>query len=319
MEGRLCRRVVTWIAVFIGAVPLFVQAQDIGLSGRIYVDYTYHFEDSFNAFQMKRVYLGYEGQLAPSVDFVVTSDVDVASSSSNSRMFMKYAYARWQNRYSTVIIGMLPINAYDIQKKTWGLRYLYKTVMNEYGFAPSADIGVSYKRQFSESFSVSTIVANGPGYKTSENNKYKRLHIRLLYGPDNLGKTEGFNAGIYGSWEPDKVVNYGNIFTVAGFVGIHQSDLWAGLEAAVQDDNVMNIRTTLISGYGRFAFSPEIQGFLRLDARTFDTANSQDETALIGGVQYVKYRGISLSPNIIYNRIGDDGVVIGRFNCEFRW
>jgi len=307
------------LSAFLGVGVHLQAANEVGLSGRIYTDYTYNFSNNFNGFNVNRVYLGYEGQLTNSIDYVVTSDVEVGGSSSSSRLFMKYAYGRWKSNCGRFTIGMLPLNAFDVQKKTWGLRYLYKTVMNEYKFSSSADIGVGYEKQVTDEFSISTIISNGTGYKMAENDKYKRLHVRLLFGPDNLGKETGINAGVYGSWEPEKLVDYANNYTIAGFAGIHQNNLWVGAEAAVQQDNTINLQTTLFSVYGRYEVAQYTQAFLRLDTRSFDVTGSDTELAFIAGAQYAKYKGVNVAPNLVYSKIGSNDTVTGRLNFEFRW
>ncbi len=310
---------VTIMLTVIGLGAHAMAANNVGLSGRIYSDYTYDFSNDFNAFNIARVYLGYKGQLTQQIDYVVTSDVEVGQLSSASRLFMKYAYGRWKSSCGTVIFGMLPLNAFDVQKHTWGLRYLYKTVMNEYKFSSSADIGVSYAKQIGNSFSISTIISNGTGYKLAENDKYKRLQVRFLFGPGNLGKTTGINAGVYGSWEPEKMAKYANIYTFAGFAGIHQAAYWAGVEAAVKKDNLFQLQTTLFSVYGRYAATPNLQGFLRLDSRSFDSPGSKTEITVIGGIQCVKYKGVNIAPNIVYSKVGSSHQTIGRLNAEFYW
>jgi len=306
-------------AAFLGVGVHLNAANEVGLSGRIYTDYSYNFSNNFNGFNVNRVYLGYEGQLTNSIDYVVTSDVEVGGSSSMSRLFMKYAYGRWNSNCGIFTFGMLPVNAFDVQKRTWGLRYLYKTVMNEYKFSSSADIGVGYEKQVTDEFSVSTIIANGTGYKMSENDKYKRLHVRLLFGPNNLGRETGINAGVYGSWEPEKLVDYANNYTVAGFAGFHQNNLWIGGEAAVQQNNTIDVQTTLVSVYGRYEVAPYTQGFLRLDTRSFDAAGSDTELTVVAGAQYAKYKGVNVAPNLVYSNIGSDDTITGRLNFEFRW
>ena len=302
------RKVVCISAVLIlfiaGMIPGFVFAQNADLSGRIYSDYTYNFTNSQNSFDIKRVYLGYEGRLAPSIDFVVISDMEVADYAEISRLFMKYAYANWHSKCGDVLIGMIPTNPFEVQKRTWGLRYLYKTVMNEYRFSSSADIGIRYDRAISEDLSLSAMVSNGTGYKSAEDDIYKRLHLRLLYGPDNLGSTEGMNVGIYGSWEPDNVPMYDHIFTAAAFAGVHRNNVWAGVEGAVRDIGPMDVTITLLSAYVRHGFTDEIQGFLRVDR--IDWENSDDELTLIAGAQYVKYKGFSVAPNIIYRDYAEE-------------
>ncbi|MCF7805888.1 MAG: OprO/OprP family phosphate-selective porin [Candidatus Marinimicrobia bacterium] len=314
------RILVKWVILSFLLVPVFALGQDVGLSGRIYTGYFYNTHTNNNAFTVDRVYLGYAGDLTSDVSYNVTSDIGPDFTDGGYQLFMKYAYIDWrQGDAGGLILGMIPMNAYDVQKRTWGFRYLRKTVMNDRGFAPSADIGAGYEMRFSRKVLVSAALSNGEGYKSPEVDEYKRIHVRLLYGPENLGSTTGFNVGAYTSYEAENVDE--SRMTFAGFTGIHVNDMWAGLEGAYQMLSETDWNQLLLSVYGRMEVGEDATAFGR-----FDYSNEQNpvteitENLIIGGVEFNPTGGIKIAPNFVYSLEddGEDDLAI-RASCEFRW
>jgi|GEM_PF-608267 len=321
---RLYRVTGFWFFSILVLIPGFLQAQDVGLSGRIYTGYYYNTHTNFNAFYLDRVYLGYAGELTSDVDFTVTSDIGPDLTDGGYQLLMKYAFISWeQGESGGLSLGMIPMNAFDVQKKTWGYRYLRKTVMNDRKFAPSADLGVGYDLRFSRKFSLSTVISNGAGYKNPETNEFKRVHIRLLYGPDNLGKSRGLNLGTYASVEPQPAEQ--SRYTFAGFSGLHVSDFWVGTELAYQVLTDSDWQHILYSLYSRLEVGESATAFGRIDysdeeALVAGGTTHFIEKMLIGGVEFVPAAGIKIAPHFVYllEDDGEDSLEL-RLGTEFRW
>lgn len=339
---------------FLIYLPSTGQSQDIGLSGRMYTGYFYNTHSNDNAFYVDRVYLGYKGALSSSVNFQVTSDIASPDSSDTYELMMKYAFINWmQGDNAHLNLGIIPMNAFDVQKRTWGFRYLRKTIMNDNKFAPSADVGVSYDLQLSKKFSLSAAISNGGGYKKAETDQFKRVHLRFLYGPSNLGKAHGMNIGAYSSFE--KNTNYTptvdnntvamdtteqNQYTFAGFTGLHVNEFWVGTEMAYQMFADSDWQHLLYSLYTRMEVGENGLAFVRIDysdekvlttevigesgpnaTNTLGvTDNHVIEKILIAGVEFAPVKGIKLAPHFVYslNDDSEDNLEL-RMGTEFRW
>ena len=323
MKDLFRQAIVAGILVLILMVPKMTTGQDVGLSGRMYTGYFYNTHSNDNAFYIDRIYLGYEGALSSSVNFQVTSDVASPDSTDSYELMMKYAYVDWlQGDNASMKLGIIPMTAYDVQKRTWGFRYLRKTVMNDRKFTPSADVGASYDLQLSKKFSLSTAISNGGGFKTAETNQFKRVHLRFLFGPSNLGKSRGMNVGAYTSFEPVTVEGNGeNELTFAGFTGLHAGNLITGLEGAYQMSTDTDSAQMLLSVYGRTMVGEDTQGFLRFDyVDAIDASNHILNWLLMAGIEFAPTAGIKMTPHFVYSldNAGEDDLVL-KLGTEFRW
>ena len=72
-----------------------------------------------------------------------------------------------------ISMGMIGMNMFNVQEKTWGYRFLRKSAMDAFKFSASADLGMSISKDFGF-LSTSLMISNGEGYKSSsvdDNNK----------------------------------------------------------------------------------------------------------------------------------------------------
>lgn len=288
-------------------------ASEAGIEGKIFYEYEYHTTSGENAFNIERVYLTHRGNLTQTIKYRVTSDI--AETGSGYLLSMKYAYIDWSyKKAGTITAGMLPTNAFDIQKGTWGLRYLQKTVMNHYGFSSSADLGIGYATRLGDRFSISAILSNGGGYKQPESNRGKRVHLRFLFGTQELAKTGGVHFGIYGSAEP--LPSARSMVTGAAFMGFHSGPFWGGMELAHQRENGAGFTQTLGSVYGRYNVQQTLMPFLRWDTSVWEHIQEQ---RILAGVEFSPIDGIRVAPNFVTSWDASDHTLVARINGEFRW
>ena len=100
------------------------------------------------------------------MSFKFQSDIDYKNSPTN--LYLKKAQLDWKSPIGKITLGMQGMNVFNIQEKTWGHRYIAKSAMDEYGFSSSADFGLGYQYKIGK-LSLSTLLTNGEGYKSYEN------------------------------------------------------------------------------------------------------------------------------------------------------
>ena len=176
-------------------LPLFIitiygQGQ---FSGVTYFDYTYDLtENAVNdaGFALKRVYFTYEQSLSEDISCKFQTDINYKTSPFN--IYLKNAKIDWKlpgASFRKLTLGMQGMNIFNVIEKTWGFRFLQKSAMDKYGFSSSADIGIGYSGKLaSNTLNYSFMYTNGSGYKNTENDKYKKISVQLVYGQKNLSK-----------------------------------------------------------------------------------------------------------------------------------
>jgi len=274
----------------------FLFGEDPQMSGVIFSDYTYALEDDQNSFNIRRTYLNIRGSLNDNLSYRVTSDASAADS--GYELFLKYALLDWQpQRFTdlTLQFGMLSTNTFEVQKRTWGLRYLYKTIFNQYRVVSSADIGIRADKLLNENIRVSALISNGVGYKNAEDDKYKQFHLLGVFGNSDLLIQEGMNVGGYFSYEPLSPESSSLVYHC--FAGTHQKRLWVGGEIGQHILTNPDLSRTFISFYTRYQIAELSQIFFRTD---FASSSEWTESTIISGFQYQPLENLRIAPNIIY-------------------
>ena len=147
------------------------------VEGRIFSDFFYEFNQKKTAFEVTRVYLGYNYSYSENFSARVTLDVskpeitisgtnsDTISTSLQHTAFLKYAYGVYKINRLTLSFGMIELNQFNLQDQVWAYRYVMKTIQDEYSFCPSADLGVKGDFKLSDWLSTDISFRNGEGYK----------------------------------------------------------------------------------------------------------------------------------------------------------
>ena len=179
------------------------------ISGLTYFDFTY--SDDKGIYDIKRSYLTYNKDLSDKHKFKMVLDVgrDTSGDDTDERLsaYLKQAQITINpNTSSSFYLGIIEMNMFDVQQKTWGYRYIAKSAMNEYGFSSIADLGFGYKLKLKK-FMLSTLLTNGEGYKSSGTDEFQKISLQFLYGNSNLRSIQSgkaFNVGLALSFEPFK-------------------------------------------------------------------------------------------------------------------
>ena len=276
------------------------------INSKIYFDFIRQ-EDGSNAFGIKRAYFTYKNKMSSDLSFTLQTDVDYQAEPKS--IYLKKANASWKTKYGKLSIGILGMNMFNIQEKTWGNRFIAKTAMDKKKYSSSADFGIGFSRDLTESIYISSMVTNGSGYKSSENDKYKKFSIQLVSGEKNLSKNEGINLGTVLSYEP---LHEDSVTTVIGiFSGYYNNSFRVGLEY----NTLNNHRNqSSMSGYINWEMYSSLSLYSRYDLHTIE---SESESYMIIGCGYTAGSGLIIAPNFRITNEGDDSYSEIAINFQF--
>lgn len=135
-----------------------------------------------NAFQFRRIYLGYDYYLHPKFSaqlLMAAEDGKDALKSDKYAFYIKYANIRWKNILprTDVIFGQMATPIFSqTSEKTWNYRSIEKTIADRKG-EPSYDLGIAVQGKIDkdENYGYYLMAGNGRGAKP-ENNNFKRFY-----------------------------------------------------------------------------------------------------------------------------------------------
>jgi hypothetical protein len=310
--------------VLVGLYGSFVFAADTKVSGEVYAFYANDLTQNghgkgYNKFDLSRAYLTVKSTLSPEVSVRLTADV--ASMGTDTRqIYLKYAYLDWNIEkvipYSTIRFGLQQTGWIDYMNKVWGRRYVAKTLMDEYKALSSADYGVSYIVEFPKGYGHGSVqVLQGPGYKGTEENRYKDISAFVFFRP--LMQIPDLAASMVGGYcykgfsdkpditsdnKKDRVAGlaslaYGGIVKLSGEYFMSWDRTTPGDTEDLKKDG--------ISVYGDVRFPMTKSTFLKKMAlvgrydlydKEKDTDDNEKEY-LIAGVEWEIVEGFNLMPN----------------------
>lgn len=255
--------------------------------------------ESASAFELTRVYLGYEYNF--SKHFSGKANLDVGNPGVGKLQmtaFVKNAYLRYKANNFKVDFGMISTTQFKVQEGFWGYRYMFKSFQDEYKFNASADLGVSVTYRFNDFVSADMIIQNGEGYKKLQSdstlrtgfgitlNPIKKLTGRVYYDFSSKEQTQSSVATFLGY--ADKNFSLGAEYNKQYNVGFVKDREWAGW-----------------SFYSTIKASNKIKLFARYDqlssnsltGQAADWNFSKDGQAITAGFEYSPVKGIKLAPN----------------------
>ena len=282
-----------------------------GISGVSYFEYNSGnaSEGEDHGFYMSRTYLTYKNSISDELAYTFIADVGKIDATpiddEKWHVYLKKAQLDWKVAENAKLsMGLIGMNMFNIQEKTWGNRFVEKSAMDKYGFSSSADMGFGFSYAF-ESFSSSLLITNGEGYKQQPDDDYEKISLQLLYGESRLDNNDGFNAGLVYSSNKNENNGTTETHTVSGlFGGWSGKGITIGLESNAFETSSpaqIDITKTLTSVYINY----EINDIFKLIAKydnhdpNEDTANTEDEeTKTVFGFVWNPTKGLSISPNI---------------------
>jgi hypothetical protein len=213
----------TFVALVAGAIPALATAQQtpsqpatpapaatatasvpIEFSGLLFPQFIYggakgNGTRSANQFQLERAYLTAKAKIGDRTTLRFTSDIYRPGGNNGYTMRAKYAYVQydyWTNgegfmgTNGQVRLGMQQTVLNETEEAFWP-RYVAKIAAERAGFFASADLGASTTLSLNGMGELFAEVANGPGYATPENDRFKDYSARLTLTPFGATATQG--------------------------------------------------------------------------------------------------------------------------------
>ncbi|MDP2338323.1 MAG: hypothetical protein Q8N05_18110 [Bacteroidota bacterium] len=265
---------------------------------RVFSNFHSTFSDgsSLSAFEITRVYLGYEHHFSKEFSGTVVYDVaNPGVGKLQMTAFVKNAFLNYEHNNLSVDFGIIPTTQFKVQESFWGYRYLEKVFQDEYGLAASADLGTSVAYKISDKVSVDVAMTNGEGYKSLQADNIFKTAFGLTISPVKSLTLRGMAD----------VMNTQN--TYAGFVGYKADNFSLAVEYNYQKNHGM------VSGkdsfgpsiYGTYKVSKKANFFARFDDLQSNTLSGQtanwdvakDGKLFMAGFEYSPVSGVKLSPN----------------------
>lgn len=296
-----------------------------------------------NAFQFRRIYLGYDYYISPKFTaqvMLAAEDANDALQSNKYAFYIKYANIRWKDILprTDLIIGQTATPAFSMTSEpVWGYRSIEKTIA-DLRKAPSYDLGaeVQGKIDAAGNYGYNLMVGNGMGAKPETNNfkhfygdvyaKFfnKKLMIDLYGDYERLNWQTGFHHAR--SMEKLFVGYSVPAITLGaeGFITQSQNDVTAFNNKTLLADTLNGLAT----GISVFVHGPIIKNklslFARMDEYNPDTkydnatyskyesfsANYEPNTRsrfITAGLDFTPVKNIHLMPNIWYNSYANKG------------
>ena len=271
----------------------------------LFADYKQGFDNvsDKSKFEIKRAYVGYKFDNASDWSGTIIFDIAAADFSGSNLEFtshLKNAFVTWSKNDLKINFGVIKTNNFGTQEKAWGHRYVMKTFNDEYGFAPSADLGVSASYKFSDWLKGDVSATNGNGNKKLRINDNFRYGAGLtfnfienvtfrtfydLYTKDIYGSSTAsqHTASIFAEYKHSK-------FSVAGdYSHMFNTDFNKGADMGG------------FSLYSTAKIIDKLDGFVRYDKFNSNTTSIGDTgSAIRAGVDYSPLKFLKISPNV-YN------------------
>jgi len=203
-----------------------------------------------NAFQVRRVYLGYDYNFAPNfMASTLLADEQNLDASGQNTVYLKYAYFKWSNvlpkskNLLNIIVGQQPTPSFATPYGTeqlWGYRSVERTIMDIHNNDSSTDLGLGLTGDLWHGMSKDSLkpnligyflqIGNGNGAKP-ENDHYKTLRYNFYAAL----MQQKLTIGIYGDFHTTAIgaVNQ-SVHTFKGYVNYNAGKFKIGSEVYSQ-------------------------------------------------------------------------------------
>jgi hypothetical protein len=355
---RCRRRIVNTIIVVSILTANLVGAQGVTkLDGVFFGDYNYivknhdRTQEDLNDFSIRRYYFSFENNLTATLKtrFRLESANDKFGSGTKLIPFVKHAYLEWTGLIpgNALYLGISETNGFKNSETWWGYRSVEKTIMDLNKVGSSADMGIALKGDLSETLHHWLTIQNGPGYSSSEVDKYKKIGYALWITPaenmiveayadyekqnpdDNKFKTAKDYTGSKGYYTLKAFLGYSAPSYTIGAEVFQRTNQESGLTGVTLADGTItsseksDVKKSGFSLFGSWITPiPKVKVFGRYDYFDPNTGNSvvtafsegkltkgkDDETTLIiAGLDYIPTGNVHLMPNILYQTYTQSG------------
>jgi hypothetical protein len=285
------------------------------ISGVTYFDFSA--TDESSAFNFKRQYFGYGGDISDKVSYKILFDVGRYDSDTRLTTYLKKAQINYNSSFGKFNFGLIGMNTYNIQEKNWGYRFIEKSAIDKNKFSSTADIGIGFSKSLVDNLNLSLLFVNGEGFKKPQGDKYHKIAFNATYGEGNLNKNDGYNAGVVFTTESTDTDPTTMTSIFGGFAGM---GLRIGGEFDMQSKG--GSESNIISVSANYALRDNIDFFARYDI--YDEGSSVDndgEKYLVTGIVLGCDGGVSVAPNlrITSNEDGSESLTEYKVNFQFKF
>ena len=267
---------------------------------KVYTNYhsTWTNGEANKAFEIQRAYFGYKAQMGEHISGRLTLDVgDPNFGSLEMTAYLKNAYVQYSKNKLTAKLGMIGLHQFKMQENLWGGRYLYKSLMDEHKFGPSADLGAYVSYDIHKMLSVDFTVANGEGYKKLESDTvlkysagitilpFESLDLRASYdymGSDSAQQT----LALYAAYHLGKIA-----------VGAEYNHQFNHKRINQHDLSGISLYGSYLMKKTRFFGRYDILSSPKLGTDTKPWNYARDGQLFIAGVEFRPVRGLIVTPN----------------------
>jgi len=269
---------------------------------RIFTGFNTTFADgeSHSKFDLTRAYLGYSYNFTRTLTGRVVYDVaDPAVGTLKFTGLLKFGYLRYHTEKLIITGGMIALPEYAYVDKKWGFRYVSKPSNDEYGFAISADLGLSVSYMIAPWISADVAITNGEGFKLTESDSTLKAAAGITLIPlrnvslhgyyDRMGKDGTYqqSAEFIASYE-----NKGYVFSAA-FYYLENKGLIAGHDLRALSFNGTLPVSERIRIFGRYDFASSVRVGNEDEAWNLD----RDGQLFLAGIEFVLAPGVNIAPN----------------------
>lgn len=278
---------------------------------------------NFSAFDFRRVYLGYDYNIAPNISTqLVLAHEEQATggtntdASGNRDFYIKYASVRWKGIYkdADLVIGQQQTLGFVYNSEmVWGYRAIEKTITDLHGAINSTDLGVSLQGKFNDkgTFGYDAMVGNNNGAKLASS-PFK------LFSGDLWTSLMDHKVivDVYGNWARNnyedafKATQFNNYYTATfkAFAAYTTPRVTVGVEYFMQNNNdglmlpkgaTQDTTNVSASGISVFARAQIIPGKLNIYAmydmymndNNYSKLDTAQEHVISKTIAYSKYAG----------------------------
>lgn len=265
------------------------------------VHYSFNRDGGNPAFEITRLYLGYEYFFSNKLSAKANIDIgDPGIGGLQMTAYVKNAFLLYKGNKFSGRIGMIGTDSYNQIEKQWGYRYIFKTLQDEYGFNSSADLGASVEYSPSKFISIDASVLNGEGYKRIQSDSVFKYTAGVTLKP-----LKGLQLRVYSDFMKKDHLQK----TISLFTGYTVENLRLGLEYSIQKNNKM-VNDHDFSGISAFASLKVVEKFsllARYDHLWSETLvpevnpwnYNKDGQLFMAGFEYSPVAGIRIAPVFI--------------------
>ena len=284
---------------------LSVTAQEGKPSVKVFSNFNYNIstvagETAFKEFEIKRAYLGYQYNFDDKLSAKITFDVG-ADDGSLYTAFLKIAALSWKASDKLALnFGQVGTKNFKFQEKSWGNRYVSKSVQDEHKWANSADAGLTADYKISNKIIIDAQILNGEGHKSSqeENGKFRGALGITYVMSDRIALRFHRDITPRNTYGDNHASQHINTFAIA----YTDNNFDLGVEKAnmMNAQNMIEKRKDLLSVFGNYNLSDKYAVFGRYDNLTSDEDWNilNDGNYTVFGIERQMAKGVKVAINI---------------------